>query len=470
MSYVKKLLFIAFLYGGLSIGAMDEWQGYAFRGNMLSNQVADVSLALDKGDYTYFSCEVVFVVEADGIKNGIIIDRTSSGDYKIQFNNSDETRVVDKENIRKLSLLGHMLYQPNVSCEVLRSTIDHYLQMLPPVTCPFVQSCILSPEKKIVVVGDLHGCFDSLAYYFKEWYEKGIITKNFVLNPEYIIIFTGDYIDRGQNCIEVLYALMTLKITNPCSVFLIQGNHEQKSMIESGDFYDEWLVEFGEEEFEEETWSRLLRTFYSMPNAVVVGRKIQSLYDCILFSHGGIEDIPNFLGCIIGRHVAHTIPYAIMNHTLEGLREYNGFSWLDFYAQGPTNPALICKSCRGERLFALSWQCLFDYLQRKQSSVDPSKPYSYILRALCRGHQHMEGGITQLLQREDTHGQNWRPLTDKQEYPIQRGDVFTFFSASDILPSAYSKHYAYGIISMKNDQWVLIPYIKEWFWTRALPH
>lgn len=467
MGGVKKILFTAFLCGGLCIEAMHVLQDYAFRGNMLSNQVADTSLFLDQGNYTFFPCEVVFVLDAGVMKTGIVLDTTPSGDYRVQFNDGGEERIIAKDDVRKLSLLGHVLYQPNVSCKILRGTIDNYVSMFPPDMHPFVQSCILSPEKKIIVVGDLHGCFDSLGYYLKEWYEQGIITKDLVLNPEYIIVFTGDYIDRGQNCIEVLYVLMNLKITNPYSVFLICGNHEQGALIDPGDFYDEWLVEFGEEEFAEETWSQLLRTFCSMPQAVILGRKVQSLYDCILFSHGGIEIIHNFLGCIIERHVASQVPDAIINHGLEGFTAYNRFNWLDFYAQGPMNRALVCNSSRGTGLFAWSWQFLSDYLQKKQSSVDPSKPYSYILRALCRGHQHMEGGITQLLQREDQYGRHWRPLIDRQECPIQRGDVFAFFSASDTLPSACSKHYAYGIVSVKNDEWVLTPYIKEWFWTRV---
>jgi hypothetical protein len=438
---------------------------------MLEHQVADQSMVLEQGDYDYLPNELVFVVGADGMKSGIITAGTASGCYEVQVHGSEEKKVVAKQYLRKLSLLGHVIYQPNVSCAMLRSVIDCYSNMVPMFESPCVQSCIISPEKKIIVVGDLHGCFDSLVYCFKEWYQHGIISKELVLDPEYIVVFTGDYIDRGLHSIEVLYALTMLKIRNPASVFLICGNHERMSLKEPGDFYDEWLVEFGDGDFALETWASLLKMFASMPNAVVLGHKIKSLYDCILFSHAGIEIIDNFLGCIIKRHDEQKGIGSVICHSVDGLAEYNGFNWLDFYAQGPTYPTLVRdNTARGGGLYAWSHHFLSDYLEKDQSSCGDSKPYSYVLRALCRGHQHMEGGITRLLERENAHGQHWMRLADRQEYPIRRGDVFTFFSASDMLPLGRLRHYAYGVISIRNNDWVLVPHIQEWFLACTADH
>jgi hypothetical protein len=471
MNYIKKLLFIAFMVGGLCIEAMDEWQEYAFRGHRFSIGQDVPAAYLFDGIASVFSPEeLVFVREPDdSLVPATVLRYTSPNEYEVELISTSTLRSVSHEQIQKLSLLGHVLYQPNVSCRGFRDTVDYYLHMFPRPPHYFVQSCMLKPEKKIIVVGDLHGCFDPLESYLKEWYEKGIITKDLILDPEYCIVFTGDYIDRGQNCLEVLYTLMTLQISNPFSVFLIRGNHEQVGMIGAGDFYDEWLFEFGDNAFAEESWSRLFHMFDSMPVAVILGHKIDSLYDCILFSHGGIENIPNFLGYIVEQHVANPTPEIIMIHEFEGLTEHNGFSWLDFYAHGYSSPTLVRNSLRGGGLLAWSWQFLSDCLQRDQSSVDSSKPYSYILRAVCRGHQHMEGGITRLLQQEDRHGQSWRSLKNMQECRIARGDVFTFFSASDAVPSAHTKHYAYGVVSLKNNEWTLTPYIKEFVLMGVLP-
>ena len=67
---------------------------------------------------------------------------------------------------------------------------------------------------KVVIFGDIHGCYDPLKYYFDK--------NPFNDNTNYI--FCGDYLDRGIQNKEVLEFLISIKDKKNC-VFL-EGNHE----------------------------------------------------------------------------------------------------------------------------------------------------------------------------------------------------------------------------------------------------
>ena len=68
--------------------------------------------------------------------------------------------------------------------------------------------------EKVVVFGDIHGCYEPL----KEYFEKN------PLRSEYFYIFVGDYIDRGLQNKEVLTFLASICECN--NVLLLEGNHE----------------------------------------------------------------------------------------------------------------------------------------------------------------------------------------------------------------------------------------------------
>ena len=73
----------------------------------------------------------------------------------------------------------------------------------------------LNDYEKIVVIGDIHGCYEPLKNYFNE---HPFSEKNFY-------IFLGDYIDRGIQNVEVLEFLST--IYDKPNVLLLEGNHEK---------------------------------------------------------------------------------------------------------------------------------------------------------------------------------------------------------------------------------------------------
>lgn len=69
----------------------------------------------------------------------------------------------------------------------------------------------------MIVVGDTHGTFEVIDNIFlREGYPS----------DDTIYLFNGDYVDRGNFSIEVFISLLTFKILNPKSIYMLRGNHE----------------------------------------------------------------------------------------------------------------------------------------------------------------------------------------------------------------------------------------------------
>lgn len=138
----------------------------------------------------------------------------------------------------------------------------------------------LSNYKKVVFVGDIHGCFDTLMQYPD--FKNG-------LDPEIEYVFLGDYFDRGNQNAEVLkwlYSIMDLE-----NVCLLEGNHER------------WLNCFGNnvpsksKEFEDHTKLELYAKGFTEKEARMLYRKCRQFSHFtwngleILACHGGIPNL-----------------------------------------------------------------------------------------------------------------------------------------------------------------------------------
>lgn len=67
---------------------------------------------------------------------------------------------------------------------------------------------------KIVFVGDTHGDLEASQKVINQFLNKSII------------VFLGDYVDRGPNSKENIDFLLEKKVKNPNQIYLLQGNHE----------------------------------------------------------------------------------------------------------------------------------------------------------------------------------------------------------------------------------------------------
>ena len=81
---------------------------------------------------------------------------------------------------------------------------------------------LIEPEGEALVIGDLHGDLTSLETIIKD---SNLITK-ISKSDKMLVIFLGDYGDRGESQVELYYAVLRLKAAFPKQIVLLRGNHE----------------------------------------------------------------------------------------------------------------------------------------------------------------------------------------------------------------------------------------------------
>lgn len=101
-------------------------------------------------------------------------------------------------------------------------TPDEAVQMINSPLAPFDAN----EYEKIIIFGDIHGCYEPL----KEYFDKNPFNEN------YNYIFCGDYLDRGTQNKEVLEFLISLK--DEKNVVFLEGNHEKWLRIYADKHYD----------------------------------------------------------------------------------------------------------------------------------------------------------------------------------------------------------------------------------------
>ena len=158
----------------------------------------------------------------------------------------------------------------------------------------------LSSYRKIVLIGDIHGCYDTLMQYFKDGLEDDI---------EYI--FLGDYIDRGNQNAEVMKWLYSIK--DRPNVCLLEGNHER------------WIQAYGmnveskSKEFEEKTKGQLILGGFDQKMARIFYRKLRQMSH---FTYNGIEVLATHGGIPCMRTNLTYIPTCAL---INGVGEYNEY-------------------------------------------------------------------------------------------------------------------------------------------------
>ena len=129
------------------------------------------------------------------------------------------------------------------------------------------ESSLLEIQHPICICGDIHGQLNDLHR----------LLRTGGIPPKVKWLFLGDYVDRGENSLEVICFLFCLKIVYPNSVFLLRGNHENPEINRVFGFYSEC-----QKKVDLDSWNRICKVFEYLPFAAV----IDNVYFCV---HGGLS-------------------------------------------------------------------------------------------------------------------------------------------------------------------------------------
>lgn len=124
---------------------------------------------------------------------------------------------------------------------------------------------------KLHVVGDIHGQYDEFIQVL-EICGPPVPEKN-------VIIFNGDFVDRGRQSTEVMIGLLALVLAYPNGVYLNRGNHESRSMNRRYGFEEEVYSKCSREAFD--AFSQL---FCLLPLATLVNGSV-------FVTHGGLPSV-----------------------------------------------------------------------------------------------------------------------------------------------------------------------------------
>ena len=176
--------------------------------------------------------------------------------------------------------LINMPFRFNIDASVLISLTDKVIPIFKK------ESNLLELTAPINLFGDIHGQFLDMIRFLK-------MTG---LPPHQKFLFMGDYVDRGQNSIEVVTLLFALKILYPEQVFILRGNHECPDVNMGYGFYQECEQRFNNKEHPNlglKVFNCINQALMTLPIAAVINKKVFCVHGGLSPKLKYIQDINN---------------------------------------------------------------------------------------------------------------------------------------------------------------------------------
>jgi len=203
-------------------------------------------------------------------------------------------------------------------------------------------------SKCIVFVGDIHG--DLTAWN---------AIRSFLKEENALFVFLGDYVDRGNNSLEIIVDLLELKRADPSKFILLRGNHETKEINEYYGFL--WELQRKIPTNYHILYEKFNEVFSQMPIAVTIND------NQIIGIHGGIpiqaESISNLMKIPKGM-------ISITNPLLLQVLWNDPDDSISNYAPSP----------RGPGIYLFGWKIFNTFMNNSESKY------------LIRGHTYLPEG------------------------------------------------------------------------------
>jgi serine/threonine-protein phosphatase PP1 catalytic subunit len=135
------------------------------------------------------------------------------------------------------------------------------------IECLKLDPIVLHLSAPLSICGDIHGQFYDLLEFFRIGGRP----------PDTNYLFLGDYVDRGNNSVEVFSLLLALKVRHPHNVWLLRGNHESAGIARVYGFFSECALPYSQS-----IWGAFTAVFQWLPFVAIIDGRI-------LCVHGGLS-------------------------------------------------------------------------------------------------------------------------------------------------------------------------------------
>ena len=136
----------------------------------------------------------------------------------------------------------------------------------------YITKINITNKNKIIIFGDHHGSYHTFFRNMLRLHLCGVINLHeYKVNDNYIIIFLGDIVDRGNYSLEILEFMFNFIIKNESNKFIInRGNHEEKETTKRYGFFDEIKYKIQTKTETNTIFDNIIKIFTLCPTAIIL--------------------------------------------------------------------------------------------------------------------------------------------------------------------------------------------------------